>query len=153
MTRLVFHFLGHLSPIRSFVFPEISYESEAMISGEQIRSAREASGLTQQELAKQLGVTLRTVGNWERGESVPRNREPAIRQLLARYMGAKAAVVNILDGATDMELLAEIARRMARADVRATANSERLPKRPEDYRLAAREQDSEVGIDQMPNET
>lgn len=38
--------------------------------------------MTQQELADELGVSLRTVGSWERGESVPRSRMGAIREVL-----------------------------------------------------------------------
>lgn len=32
---------------------------------------RHAAGLTQQQLAKRLGVSQATVGYWERGEKVP----------------------------------------------------------------------------------
>lgn len=42
--------------------------------GRRIRAARERKGWTQQELGAAVGVGLRTVGNWERGASVPRNR-------------------------------------------------------------------------------
>ena len=52
-----------------------------MITGQQLRRARERRGWTQEELAAQLGVTFRSVGNWERGE-VPANRQERIRQVL-----------------------------------------------------------------------
>jgi len=52
------------------------------ITGEQIKEQRERRHLTQQELADELGVSLRTVGSWERGESVPRSRMGAIREVL-----------------------------------------------------------------------
>lgn len=52
------------------------------ISGEAIKEARERRRITQQELADELGVSLRTVGAWERGESVPRSRMGAIREAL-----------------------------------------------------------------------
>jgi transcriptional regulator with XRE-family HTH domain len=52
------------------------------ITGERIKEARERRQLTQQELADELGVSLRTVGSWERGESVPRSRMGAIRDVL-----------------------------------------------------------------------
>lgn len=52
------------------------------ITGEQIKEGRERLHLTQQELATQVGVSMRTVGNWERGESVPRSRMGAIRVAL-----------------------------------------------------------------------
>ena len=38
---------------------------------EQIREARIAAGLTQAELAKAVGVTTRTVQNWEAGTRGP----------------------------------------------------------------------------------
>lgn len=52
------------------------------ISGQQIKEARERKRMTQAELADELGVSMRTVGSWERGESVPRNRYGAIVDLL-----------------------------------------------------------------------
>lgn len=108
--------------------------------------------MTQQELANQLGVTQRTVGNWERGESIPRNREPLLRRILAAQL-TTGQPANYLDLATDMELLAEIARRMAKAGTR---NQQRTPdvlkEEPaqNDYRLAAREAHNEIGLDQLP---
>ena len=52
------------------------------ITGEQIRAARELARMTQQQLADDVGVSLRTVSSWERGESVPRNRASAIAEVL-----------------------------------------------------------------------
>jgi len=52
------------------------------ITGSQIKAARERKRLTQQELADELGVSSRTVGSWERGDSIPRNRYGAIVDLL-----------------------------------------------------------------------
>ena len=36
-----------------------------------LRAARANVAMTQREVAKQLGVTVDTVGNWERGKSFP----------------------------------------------------------------------------------
>jgi len=83
-----------------------------MISGDEIRSARERAHLTQQQLGALVGVTFRTVGNWERGETIPRNREAAIRSALVDYFDDAAPVT--LRVAADAELLAEIARRFGR---------------------------------------
>jgi transcriptional regulator with XRE-family HTH domain len=52
------------------------------ITAEQIKAARERRQMTQQELADEVGVSLRTVGSWERGESVPRNRMAAVAEAL-----------------------------------------------------------------------
>ena len=38
---------------------------------ENIKSAREAAGLTQKELAKILGVYQKDISRWENGERVP----------------------------------------------------------------------------------
>ncbi len=43
-----------------------------------IRELRESYGLTQAELAKKCGVSMRTVQNWEQGKTIP---ESALRLL------------------------------------------------------------------------
>ncbi|PSS43621.1 hypothetical protein C6401_10840 [Arthrobacter woluwensis] len=149
-----------------------------MISGEEIRAARERAGLTQTELANQLGVSLRSVGNWERGEHPPRNREAAIRAILAGFMddSPRAAPVRI-EHVSDMELIAELARRLAQrneqASGRSTATVEELGRSmasyespverfgretkeqldQENYRLAADTGQEGVEPDDLPNET
>lgn len=57
--------------------------------GERIKRLREEQHLTQAELGDLVGVTARSVGNWERNESHPRNRIGA----LERYFG-----VSLSDG-------------------------------------------------------
>lgn len=52
------------------------------IDGESLREAREQTGKTQQELADAVGVSLRTVGNWERGGVVPRKHWPKVLRAL-----------------------------------------------------------------------
>ncbi len=79
-----------------------------MISGQEIREGRERARMTQAELGQVVGVSARTVGNWERGETVPRNREGALREAITGGPRATPA----LDQASDAELLAEVARRM-----------------------------------------
>lgn len=56
--------------------------SDMNIDAEAIKAGRERRRLTQAELATELGVSMRTVGSWERGESVPRNRIGALRDAL-----------------------------------------------------------------------
>lgn len=84
-----------------------------MIDGTEIRQARERARLTQEQLAHTLGVSLRTVGNWERGASVPRSSEARLRDVLADHLDVAGAGVT-LRAASDAELLAEIARRFTR---------------------------------------
>lgn len=42
------------------------------MDGEDIRAARERAKLTQLEFAERAGVSLRTVGNWERSDAPPK---------------------------------------------------------------------------------
>lgn len=84
-----------------------------MINGTEIRAARERAGLTQGELATRVGVSLRTVGNWERGETVPQNRASVVERVLADWLDALSPAPR-LTAASDAELLAEIARRFER---------------------------------------
>lgn len=51
-------------------------------TAEDIKNGRERLRMTQQQLADEMGVSLRTVGAWERGESVPRNRMAALAEAL-----------------------------------------------------------------------
>ena len=51
--------------------------------GERIRAAREAAGLSQDQLAELTGMSKTTVSNWERGVMNPRVRElPDLRRHL-----------------------------------------------------------------------
>lgn len=43
--------------------------------GEKLKEARTRAGLKQEELAKALGVSLRTITNYESGERYPKKRE------------------------------------------------------------------------------
>ena len=42
-----------------------------MAFGDKLRSARQAAGLTQRELAKRIGMENSSICNWEKGRSVP----------------------------------------------------------------------------------
>lgn len=88
-----------------------------MDTGHDIREARERAGLTQSQLGALVGVSLRTIGNWERGTTVPLNRLSKLREVLAGYWAdeASAPEADALQSASDVELLAEIARRFARS--------------------------------------
>lgn len=50
--------------------------------GQRIRRLREAKRFSQQELATVLGVSMRTVSNWERDKNLPMNRLGALEQVL-----------------------------------------------------------------------
>lgn len=49
-------------------------QSERLQLPEELRKARQDLGLTQEQWAQRLGVSVRTVSRWELGESAPRNK-------------------------------------------------------------------------------
>lgn len=88
------------------------------MNGDQIRAARERKGWTQAQLATAVGVGQRTVGNWERGETVPQNRAAMIADVLGL-----TDTSNPLADLSDLELLGELTRRaVARTQLHAAAN-------------------------------
>ncbi len=82
-----------------------------MISGDDLRDARSRRNWTQEELAVLLGVTQRTVTNWEAGR-VPANKEARVRDVLG---AALAGGDDDLSAYSDVALLAELGRRLAAA--------------------------------------
>ena len=81
---------------------------QAAITGSQIRELRERRGLTQHELADALGTSARTVGNWERGESIPKNRMGMLREFFGLDTDTAA---DPLQSASEVALLGELLRR------------------------------------------
>lgn len=92
-----------------------------MITGEQLQQARSKARMTQEELAVAVGVTLRSVGNWERGAGVPRNREGTVRDILGQFLAGDQQV-DSLSSASDLALLAELGRRLDRARLQGGSN-------------------------------
>lgn len=89
-----------------------------VITGEQIKAARQRAGLTQGELGQKVGVSLRTIGNWERGVSSPVGHEARLRDVLRDHLD-DAGTPPPLESVSDVALLAEIARRLALASEKA----------------------------------
>ena len=55
------------------------------MSGEELRECRERLGLTQEQLAKQMGVHVMTVSRWERGaRKIQTPIEKLVREILRR---------------------------------------------------------------------
>lgn len=79
------------------------------MDGSTIRRMREARGWTQERLAKELGVGARTVGGWERGEAVPKNRMGMLYELFGQ--NGSDGTVDPLRAASDIALLSELLRR------------------------------------------
>lgn len=48
------------------------FDAETTTFGDRVTGAREAAGLTQPELAKRLGVKVKTIRGWENDQSEPR---------------------------------------------------------------------------------
>jgi hypothetical protein len=80
------------------------------MTGEQIRQERERRKLTQEQLAKAIGVGQRTIGNWERGETVPLNRMGRLRDFFGIDADESSDPIR---NAPDVTLLAELLRRAA----------------------------------------
>jgi transcriptional regulator with XRE-family HTH domain len=74
-----------------------------VITGTQLRQARTLRGLSREELATLLGVSLKTVGNWERG-NVPPEREALVRE--------KLFTESPLSGISNQDLVNELLRRL-----------------------------------------
>lgn len=121
ITPVVFHFWGLECSHEQFSFLRDSCHGDSVITGEQLRDARSRAGLSQEDLAKAVGVTLRSIGNWERGAGVPRNREGRVRDVLGDLAMGEPSV---LSGVSDMALLAEVARRMDRGGQRDAGTAE-----------------------------
>jgi transcriptional regulator with XRE-family HTH domain len=122
--------------------------------GDRIRTAREAAGLTREELAARAGVSPRTLGNWERGTVAPRSKLGAIERVLAVRLreGSPDQDAVTLTAATDAEVLANLAQRLAERDRRISELQQQLEEaqiprqgsgRPN--RWAARSRDSDEG--------
>lgn len=71
--------------------------------------------MTQEQLGSAVGVSFRTVGNWERGASSPEHSMGKIVEVLGPYLPADSGRDDVsLRSATDAQLLAEVARRFGR---------------------------------------
>ena len=60
------------------------YDAETTTFGDRMTGAREAAGLSQAELAKRLGVKVKTIRGWENDQSEPRANK---LQMLAGLLG------------------------------------------------------------------
>jgi transcriptional regulator with XRE-family HTH domain len=87
-------------------------DSHAVLSGQDLREAREARRLSQEQLAARLGIAARTVRRWENDETpIPRRMITHLK----RELGLLPAEEPTLSEASNAELLAEIARRFEHA--------------------------------------
>lgn len=73
--------------------------------GKRIRRERERKHMTQQQLGEAVGVKLRTVGNWERGETVPMNRLASLEEVLGVNLTAEPTLQRASIGDLDVEVM------------------------------------------------
>lgn len=90
-------------------WPLVSLHSGVMVTGNDIRKARERRRLSQEELAGLLEVSSKSIGRWERGETIPKSALGAIEQVL--NLGDRPDEPGLSE-ASDAELLAEVALRL-----------------------------------------
>ena len=62
-----------------------------------IKFFRKKYRLTQDALAKECGVTLRTVQNWEKGETIPESMRKLLENIEAKY-NKDSSTVNTVNG-------------------------------------------------------
>ena len=68
-------------------------EIKGRLSPKLIRSLRKKLGISQGALAKLAGVSMISIGNWEKGKSVPR---PELKAKLLSFRGMKRREVKLL---------------------------------------------------------
>lgn len=108
-----------------------------MITGDEIRRGRELLGLTQSELGKRIGVSHRTIGNWERDETSPQRYEARLREL---FRGQHPAPSTSIADYSDTELLLEVSRRMSEQRTRRDRSAAQPQPLPDDPPVASHAQ-------------
>ncbi len=69
---------------------ELFYWCPVTTTGAQIKEAREVAGLSQEETARRLGVSVQTVSRWERGKPIKPRDLAALKSLFASPDGPEA---------------------------------------------------------------
>lgn len=81
-----------------------------------VKNIRMESGLTQPEFAKRLGVTTRTVQNWEAGGTIPETKRELLRAMLRpqQYFGGGVEQANVngdnIKNAADVAMQSELSK-------------------------------------------
>ena len=93
----------------------LRYSADVRWTPKTIKDRRRELGLRQEDLAEQLGVSLRSVTSWERGEAIP--RRPALLDAVLGGPGTdeqdEPTTVIDLSGATPVELVAALLEKVA----------------------------------------
>lgn len=61
----------------------------------ELKKLREQAGLTQEELAKELLVSVKTISNWETNKPIPRSKEAYVKSFLENYSSKGNLVSNV----------------------------------------------------------
>lgn len=62
-----------------------------------IKTIRTELGMTQSEFAKRLGISTRTVQNWESGGAIPESKHEILRGMLPQqYFGGNVEQANVM---------------------------------------------------------
>lgn len=84
--------------------------------GARIASAREAAGMSQDDLADAVGASNTTVRNWEKGRAYPRDSIGRIEAVLGITLRDTGGRTPRLSDASHAQILAELGRRDADKD-------------------------------------
>jgi len=106
------------------------YSSRVEWTPDEIRRRRHIRGLNQEELADLLGVSRSIINKWELGERHPGGA--SIRKLERELLDVSADEPT-LSGATDVEFMAELARRLSRTAERGERATGGLPTQDLDW--------------------
>lgn len=101
-----------MTPSRSGqLWPKVAVDSLFMITGKDLRRAREARRLSRRQAAEILKIGERTLGRWET-DGIPEAGVPAVEDFIKppRRKGEPT-----LSEATDAEFIAEMARRLGQS--------------------------------------
>mgnify|MGYP000389490606 FL=1 len=74
-----------------------------IMNGMETREIREKFGLSQERFAKLLGVTARTVQNWEAGGTIPQSKQEILHEISLNpqlYFGGEQSNINGTNTAT-----------------------------------------------------
>ena len=80
-----------------------------------IKKIRTDLGLTQVEFAKRLGISMRTVQNWESGGAIPESKHEILRALMPQqYYGGNVEQANVMGdnikNAADVAMQSELSK-------------------------------------------
>jgi transcriptional regulator with XRE-family HTH domain len=100
---------------------------QLVITGQEIKAARQRAGWSRERFAELVGVHPKTVANWESGRTEPRDSEYRIKSALAaiaRPAEEPTERDDLLRSVSSIELVGEIARRLARQGQREEGDSD-----------------------------